>query len=162
VLSPSITRYSVNLWLDRLHLKHSICQKDKDKDYGGYVPVRSVLVVDDNPTVRKIICELFTRDGDFEVCGQAENGQDAVEKAKMLQPALIVTDLAMPLMNGLEETRLLKKLMPAVPVIIYSAHIDAFIERECRAAGASTVLSKAGNVMVLIEKARHLLHEIAA
>jgi len=68
----------------------------------------------------------------------------------------------MPLMNGLEETRLLKKLMPAVPVIIYSAHIDAFIEKECLAAGASTVLSKSGNVLVLIEKARHLLHEIAA
>jgi DNA-binding NarL/FixJ family response regulator len=126
------------------------------------VPVRSVLVVDDNPTVRKIICELFTREGDFEVCGQAENGQDAIEKAKTLQPALIVTDLAMPLMNGLEETRLLTKLMPGVPVIIYSAHIDGFMEKECLEAGASAVLSKAGNVTVLIEKARHLLQEIAA
>lgn len=68
------------------------------------MPVRSVLVVDDNPTIRKIICELFTREGDFEVCGQAENGREAIEKAQLLHPALIVTDLSMPLMNGIPES----------------------------------------------------------
>jgi hypothetical protein len=46
---------------------------------GGRVPLRSVLVVDDNQVIRKIICELFTREGDFEVCGQAENGREADE-----------------------------------------------------------------------------------
>lgn len=63
--------------------------------------MRSVLVVDDNPAIRKAVCELFTREGDFEVCGEAENGRDAIEKALLLHPALIVTDLSMPLMNGL-------------------------------------------------------------
>ena len=47
------------------------------------MPVRSVLVVDDNPAIRKIVCELFTNAGDFEVCGQAENGCEAVEKARL-------------------------------------------------------------------------------
>jgi len=51
---------------------------------GGQVPVRSVLVVDDNPSIRKIVCELFTREGDFEVCGQAENRCEAIEKAQLL------------------------------------------------------------------------------
>jgi len=73
-----------------------------------------VLVVDDSPAIRKAVCELFAGESDFEICGQAENGREAVEKAQSLQPALIVTDLYMPLMNGLEETRILKKLMPAV------------------------------------------------
>ena len=73
------------------------------------MPVRSVLVVDDSPAIRKVVCELFASESDFEVCGQAENGRQAVEKAKLLHPALIVTDLYMPLMNGLEETRILKK-----------------------------------------------------
>jgi DNA-binding NarL/FixJ family response regulator len=126
------------------------------------VPVRSVLVVDDNPAIRKIICELFTREGDFEVCGEAENGRKAIEKAQLRQPDLIVTDLSMPLMNGLEETRILKKLMPAVPVIIYSAHIDSFIEKEALAAGASAVVSKSDAATLLIGKARELLDEIAA
>jgi DNA-binding NarL/FixJ family response regulator len=122
----------------------------------------SVLVVDDNPTIRTMVCELFTRDGDFEVCGQAENGRDAIEKSQLLQPALIVTDLSMPVMNGLEETRVLKKLMPAVPVIIYSAHLDRFVEKAALEAGASAVVSKSDSLAVLIGKAREVLDEIAA
>ena len=126
------------------------------------MPLRSVLIVDDNPAVRTILCELFTNEGDFEVCGEAENGREAIEKAELLQPALVVTDLSMPLMNGLEETRILKRLMPAVPVILYSAHIAAFVEKEAMAAGASAVVSKSDDVGVLIGKARELLDEIAA
>jgi CheY-like chemotaxis protein len=76
------------------------------------MPLRSVLVVDDNPIVRRRLCELFTREGDFNICGEAENGREAIEKAQLLRPDLIVTDLSMPVMNGLEETRVLKKLMP--------------------------------------------------
>ena len=126
------------------------------------MPVRSVLVVDDSPAIRKIVCELFAGESDFEVCGQAENGREAVEKAQSLKPALIVTDLYMPLMNGLEETRALKRLMPAVPVILYSAHLDSFMAKEAQRAGASAVVSKSDAVAVLIGKARELLDEIAA
>jgi len=85
------------------------------------MPVRSVLVVDDSPLVRQAVSALFTHEGDFDVCGEAENGREAIEKAQLLRPNLIVTDLSMPVMNGLEETRVLKKLMPAVPVIIFTA-----------------------------------------
>ena len=84
------------------------------------------------------------------------------KKTQSLQPALIVTDLYMPLMNGLEETRILKKLMPAVPVIIYSAHLDSFMEKEAQRAGASAVVSKSEAGAALIGKARKLLDEIAA
>ncbi len=112
------------------------------------MPVRSVLVVDDNPLVRQAVCELFTREGDFDVCGEAENGREAIEKAQLLRPNLIVTDLSMPVMNGLEETRALKKLMPAIPVIIFTAHSDPFVEKEVRAAGVSAVVSKSEAVSV--------------
>jgi DNA-binding NarL/FixJ family response regulator len=121
-----------------------------------------VLVVDDNPVIRQALCELFTREGDFEVCGEAENGREAIDKAQLLQPALIVTDFSMPLMNGLEETRILKKLMPSVPVIIYTAHSDPFVNKEALGAGAAAVISKSDSVAVLIGKARQLLDEIAA
>ena len=50
------------------------------------MPVRSVLVVDDNPLVRQAVCELFTREGDFDVCGEAANGRQAIEKAQLLRP----------------------------------------------------------------------------
>jgi len=117
----------------------------------------SVLVVDDNSSVRKLICELFTRESDFEVCGEADNGRDAILKAQEVAPDLIVTDLSMPLMNGLEETCTLKKLMPEVPVIIYSAHMDSFFEKEALAAGASAVVAKTDVVAALIPAARSLV-----
>jgi DNA-binding NarL/FixJ family response regulator len=124
--------------------------------------VRSVLIVDDSRVVREALCELFTREAEFDVCGEAENGRDAIERARQLHPDLIVTDLSMPVMNGLEETRLLKQLMPAVPVIIYTAHNDRYVEKEARAAGASAVISKSEPVASLVEKARNLFDEITA
>jgi DNA-binding NarL/FixJ family response regulator len=121
-----------------------------------------VLIVDDNSLIRETLCELFVREGDFDVCGQAENGQEAVEKAQWLHPDLIVTDLSMPVMNGLEETRVLKKLMPAIQVIVFTAYTDSSVEREAIAAGVSAVLSKSQAVAVLIATARNLLDQIAA
>ena len=106
--------------------------------------------MDDNPIIRQALCELFTGEGDFDVCGEAENGREAIEKAQELQPDLIVTDLSMPIMNGLEETRFLKKLMPSVPVIIYTSHGDPFVEKEAISAGASAVVSKSESVAMLI------------
>src|SRR2546427_7261989 len=124
--------------------------------------VRSILIVDDNAFVRHALCEIFKREADFDVCGEAENGREAIEKAQQLCPDLIVTDLSMPVMNGLEETRLLKQLTPAVPVIIYTAHSDPFIEKEALSAGASAVISKSEAVTTLVETARSLVVQQAA
>lgn len=122
----------------------------------------TVLVVDDNPAVRRLICQLFTREGDFRICAEAENGRDALLKAQELEPDLIITDLSMPYMNGLEEIRALKKLMFNMPVILYSAHIDSFVEKEAFAAGASAVVPKTDVVATLIPTARTLLDPLAA
>lgn len=122
----------------------------------------TVLVVDDNPAVRKLICELFTRESDFKVCAEAENGSEALLKAQQLEPDLVVTDLSMPQMNGLEEIRALNKLSLNTPVILYSAHMDSFVEKEAFAAGASAVVPKTNVVAVLIPTARTLLERLAA
>lgn len=122
----------------------------------------SVLIVDDNPAVRHLICELFTREADFRVVAEADNGRDALTKAEELSPDLIVTDLSMPQMNGLEETRALRKTMPMLPVILYSAHMDSFVEKEARAAGASAVVPKIDVVAMLIPTARSLMDRLAA
>ena len=121
-----------------------------------------VLVVDDNPAVRELICHLFTREVDFSVCGEAENGSEAIGKAQEFQPDLIVTDFSMPLMNGLDEILALKKLMPSVPIILYSTYMDSFMEKEGRAAGASAVVAKTDVVAKLIATARNLLEGLAA
>jgi DNA-binding NarL/FixJ family response regulator len=95
--------------------------------------------------------------GTSDVCGEAEIGREAIEKAQRLHPELIVTDLSMPIMNGLEETCVLKRLMPAVPVIIFTAHSDPSVEKEPAAVGVSAVVSKSEAVAVLIATARSLL-----
>jgi DNA-binding NarL/FixJ family response regulator len=121
-----------------------------------------VLVVDDNPKIRRAVCEAFTREGDFEVCGEAENGRDAIEKAQRLHPSLVIMDLSMPVLNGLEATRRLKQLMPTVPVILYSIHAARALHAQAAAAGAAAVVSKAEPISVLIEKARQLIEQMAA
>jgi len=98
---------------------------------------------------------------DFRVCAQAENGREGLAKAQELRSDLIVTDLSMPLMNGLEETCALKKLLPSVAAILYSAHMDAFVEKEARAA-ASAAIAKTDVVAILIPTARTLVPRLAA
>jgi chemotaxis response regulator CheB len=118
--------------------------------------------VDDNAFIRQALCELLTRETDFKVCGEAENGREATEKAQQLHPDLIVLDLSMPVMNGLEATRVLKRLMPTVPIIMFSAFGDRFVEQQARLVGISEVASKSENAAVLIHKARGLLYPTAA
>jgi DNA-binding NarL/FixJ family response regulator len=126
------------------------------------VHVRSVLIVDDNAFIRQALCEVFKRDADFEVCGEAENGKQAIEEAQELHPDLIVLDLSMPVMNGLDAARVLKQRMPTVPLIMFSEYSNTFSEQEARPAGISAFVSKSEHVSVLVEKARFLVYDIAA
>src|SRR5580693_91823 len=121
-----------------------------------------VLVVDDNAVIRHALCEVFTSEAGFDVCGEAENGRDAIEKAQALQPDLIVMDLSMPVMNGIDAAHALKTLMPMVPVIMFSEYSDVFSEQEARSAGISAMVSKSEHVSVLIDKAHALLFPAAA
>ena len=67
-----------------------------------------VLIVDDVEIIRRAVCELFKSEADFDVCGEAENGREAIEKAQELHPDLIVLDLSMPVMNGADTPELSK------------------------------------------------------
>lgn len=123
---------------------------------------KAVLVVDDNEFIRRSLCKVFTSEADFEVCGEAVNGREAIEKALELGPDLIVMDLSMPVMNGIEAARALKGLLPTVPLIIFSAYSDVFSENEARSAGVAALVSKSDHVSVLIDKARILFYPAAA
>ena len=118
---------------------------------------KTILIADDNSTLRRAICEAFTQESDFEVCAEAHDGQDAVEKAQQFHPDLIVLDLSMPVMNGLDVARILKDRMPSVPIILFTFYADPFVKGEARSAGVADIVSKSENISVLREKARHLL-----
>lgn len=124
--------------------------------------INSVLIVDDNAFIRQALRRVFDFEADFEVCGEAENGREAIERAQELRPDLIVLDLSMPVMNGFDAARVLKRLLPAVPLIMYSAFGDKFAEYQARLIGISEVVSKSEHASVLIHKARGLLYSSAA
>ncbi len=124
--------------------------------------VKSVLIADDNAFVRERLGELFSREPDFEVCGEAENGRKAIEKAQESHPDLILLDLSMPVMNGLDAARALKRLMPEVPIVMFSAYSASFTEKEARSAGVSALVSKSEHISVLVGIARDLVYAMAA
>ena len=117
----------------------------------------SILIADDSLFIRKASCELFAAEKDLNICGEAENGREAVAKAQELHPDLVVLDLSMPVMNGLDATRLLKRLMPEVPVIMFSGYSDSLTEKEARSAGVLALVSKSEHISVLLESARTAL-----
>ena len=117
----------------------------------------SILIADDSIFIREALCNLFGREDDFDVCGEAKNGKEAVEKARKLHPDLILLDLSMQVMNGLDATRVLKRLMPEVPVIMFSLHSGPSTEKEARSSGASARVSKIERDAVLLGKARSVL-----
>jgi DNA-binding NarL/FixJ family response regulator len=129
---------------------------------GGSFMSKMVLVVDDNESIRHALCRVFTFESGFEVCAEAENGKDAIEKAQDLRPDVVIMDLSMPVMNGIEAVAALKKLMPSVPVIIFSEYSDVFTAKEALSAGVSVLVSKSEHVSVLLNHVRRLCGEMAA
>jgi DNA-binding NarL/FixJ family response regulator len=83
---------------------------------------KRVLVADDHPLIRQMLCQLFEREDDYDICAEAENGQEAIDLALKHGPDLIILDFAMPVLNGLEAARQLKKVMPDVPIILFTQH----------------------------------------
>jgi DNA-binding NarL/FixJ family response regulator len=124
------------------------------------MPKKRVLLVDDNSAVRSLVRRLFELEPDFEISGEAENGRDAVEKAENLKPDLIILDLSMPVMTGLDAAPLLRKLLPNARIILFTVQEGREIERLARAAGANSVVSKNQSASELILQAQALLAAI--
>jgi len=84
-----------------------------------------ILVADDDPRVRKLLCEVFEREAGYELCEQAKNGKEAIEIAIRCHPDLIILDFSMPVMSGIAAAKQLKPLMPNVPIILFTLHDNA-------------------------------------
>jgi DNA-binding NarL/FixJ family response regulator len=113
----------------------------------------TVLLADDNKLIRKGLKTLLKAESDIEVVGEAANGMQAVEMAKKLRPAVVVMDIVMPKLNGLDATRQIRQCLPATKVLICSAHSDeAYVERamELGAAGYISKLTSADRLVAAI------------
>lgn len=103
----------------------------------------TVLLADDHTIVREGFRKMFEMEPDLEVIGEAQDGREAVSLAIRLRPHVILMDIAMPRLNGLEATRQLTKALPATRVLILSAHSDdAYVENATEAGAAGFLLKR--------------------
>src|ERR1700724_645023 len=103
---------------------------------------KKILIADDDSLIRNVLRAYLESQTRFKVCGEAVNGLDAIEKARTLNPDLIVMDLSMPVMNGIEAGSVLKAMLPKVPIVMYTVHDAAAMKEQALAAGVRAVIQK--------------------
>jgi DNA-binding NarL/FixJ family response regulator len=121
-----------------------------------------IFIADDSEVVRKIVRSLLSEVEGWTVCGEAENGQQAVWLVQELKPDLIVLDLAMPLLDGLHACTEILKFAPLVPIVLYTLHKTPEIELEAKKAGAKAIVSKSEDPKLLVDTLKKLAAGSAA
>ena len=118
---------------------------------------KRILVADDSDTVRKVICTCLTEQN-FQVCGDAVDGEDTIEKAWKLKPDLVLLDIAMPRTNGIVVASVLKDMLPDVRIVLFTAYSEA-VHRTFSPKGIAVdaVISKADGLGGLAECIQNLL-----
>jgi DNA-binding NarL/FixJ family response regulator len=116
-----------------------------------------ILIVDDDPDIRRQTRVYLERETKYEVCGEAVDGLEAIEKAQALRPDLIILDMSMPRMNGLGAARVLRTLMHEVPIILFTMHAGAILLSQAQSAGISAIVCKTDGLDKLVKQVDALL-----
>lgn len=101
-----------------------------------------ILIVDDSPLVRQRLRDLLQQHPHWRVCGEAANGQDAIARAAELSPDIIVLDFLMPGMNGMQAAREIGKMIPDVPILMFTTHLSRQLVEEARNVGIRGAVAK--------------------
>jgi DNA-binding NarL/FixJ family response regulator len=120
-----------------------------------------ILIVDDVANIRKLLRSFIETNTSFEVCGEAENGAEAIEKAKELEPDLILLDMSLPGMPGTEAGAMLKQTMPRVKIILFTMHADGVNQSLASTFGLDRVLAKSDSIIALKEHLNALLTPVS-
>ena len=118
---------------------------------------KNILIVEDSQFERTVIRAAVEGLTNFHVCGEASNGVEAIAKARELRPDLVIMDLAMPQMNGVEAATVLKNTLPKVPVVLFTLYAEQIREAISPALGVTIILSKADGLAPLLECLEKLL-----
>ena len=109
-----------------------------------------ILIADDRESMRMALKTLFVLRPHWEICGEAEDGREAVAMASDLQPDLILLDFKMPLANGLQAAQEIGRNLPTTPIVMYTLYKDAQLESVARLAGVRRVVAKEDGVQGLL------------
>jgi DNA-binding NarL/FixJ family response regulator len=118
---------------------------------------KRVLIADDSLHVRDVLRMFLEKVEEIEICGEAVDGLDAVEKAVQLVPDLVLLDLAMPQMNGAEVASILKKKMPGMRIILFTMYNENVGKSLTSAVGVDIVLSKPDGLSQVLRSVKSLL-----
>jgi DNA-binding NarL/FixJ family response regulator len=119
--------------------------------------VARILIADDSEVMRKQLVTVIRDHPGWTVCGEAANGVSAILKAHELTPDLVIMDLVMPMLDGLQSSTEIAKLHPTIPIVIYSMHLLPELEMEAKKYGVWALVSKAAEQSLLIETVERLL-----
>jgi two-component system, chemotaxis family, chemotaxis protein CheY len=120
-----------------------------------FMPKR-ILIVEDEVSVRTAL-RTFLEHNSLEVCGEAGNGSEAIEKASALRPDVILLDLSMPIMNGIEAASVLRNRAPGVPIVIYTMFGDVLGSSLAAALGTAAIVSKSDGLPKLLARIKALV-----
>jgi DNA-binding NarL/FixJ family response regulator len=112
-----------------------------------------ILIVDDSPLVRQRLRDMLQQHSQWMVCGEAANGRDALEKVQVTNPDVIVLDFLMPGMDGLQTAREIGKLLPSIPILMFTMHLSRQLVEEARNVGIRGAVAKsdAGRIIEGVE-----------
>jgi DNA-binding NarL/FixJ family response regulator len=118
---------------------------------------KRILIADDHEMLRRGVCSALQKQTGWELCGEAVNGREAVEKATRLQPDLVIMDVEMPVLNGLAAAREILRNCPQTKILIFTVHESDQIVKDIYAAGVHACLSKDKGGRDLLRVVRELL-----
>jgi two-component system nitrate/nitrite response regulator NarL len=110
-----------------------------------------ILVADDHEAVRKGVCAILSSRLDIEVCGEAVNGREAIDKAKELNPDVIILDVTMPILGGFDAAREIRKALPDIPIIMLTMHQSHQLVAEAKKLGVHGYVSKSQASAALLQ-----------
>jgi CheY-like chemotaxis protein len=113
---------------------------------------KQIFIIDDSQIIRKSVSSHLESRLEHISCVEAADGQDAIQHARELKPDLVIVDLCMPVMNGLETAAALHDMMPRVPIILYTLHKGIVSETRLRDFGIGAVVSKTDQIDILLEE----------
>jgi DNA-binding NarL/FixJ family response regulator len=123
---------------------------------------KRILIADDSKIVRQFVRTHLENRSDQIACAEAVDGLDAIRVAGEATPDVIVIDLSMPKMNGLEAATVLHGMLPRVPIILYTMHKDIVSEKRAQVAGIRSVVSKMDQIDVLVEEIENFVGAVRA